>query len=58
VISQPLNKALGTSVIIENKGGAGGSVGSALAARAPADGFTIRGWFEQTGGSGFERGCL
>ena len=43
VISQPLNKALGTSVIIENKGGAGGSVGSALAARAPADGFTILG---------------
>jgi len=43
VIAQPLNKALGTSVIIENKGGAGGSVGSALAARAPADGFTILG---------------
>ena len=43
VISQSLGKALGTSVVIENKGGAGGSVGSALAARAPADGFTILG---------------
>lgn len=43
VISQALGKALGTSVVIENKGGAGGSVGSALAARAPADGYTILG---------------
>lgn len=43
VIAQPLNKALGTPVVIENKGGAGGSVGSALAARAPADGYTILG---------------
>ena len=43
VISQSLGKALGTSVVIENKGGAGGSVGSALAARAPADGYTILG---------------
>ncbi|MFT3814527.1 MAG: tripartite tricarboxylate transporter substrate binding protein [Acidovorax sp.] len=43
VIAQPLSKALGTPVIIDNKGGAGGSVGSALAARAPADGYTILG---------------
>ena len=38
VIAQPLSKALGTPVVIENKGGAGGSVGSALGARAPGDG--------------------
>lgn len=43
VIAQPLGVALGTPVVIENKGGAGGSVGSALAARAPADGYTILG---------------
>ena len=43
VIAQPLSKALGTPVVIENKGGAGGSVGSAIAARAPADGYTILG---------------
>ncbi len=43
VISQPLSQALGTPVVIDNKGGAGGSVGSALAARAPADGYTILG---------------
>ncbi|HPK33465.1 MAG TPA: tripartite tricarboxylate transporter substrate-binding protein, partial [Ottowia sp.] len=35
LIAQPLGKALGTPIVIDNKGGAGGSVGSAIAARAP-----------------------
>ena len=43
LIAQPLSAALGTPVVIDNKPGAGGSVGSALAARAPADGYTILG---------------
>ncbi|MCA0440188.1 MAG: tripartite tricarboxylate transporter substrate binding protein [Proteobacteria bacterium] len=43
LIAQPLSKALGTPVVIDNKGGAGGSVGSAIAARAPADGYVILG---------------
>lgn len=43
VIAPLLSKAVGTPVVIENKPGAGGSVGSALAARAPADGYTILG---------------
>ncbi len=43
LIAQPLGTALGTPVVIDNKGGAGGSVGSAIAARAPADGYTILG---------------
>src|SRR5690606_27629292 len=43
VVAQPLGKALGTPMVIENKGGAGGSVGSALAARAAPDGYTILG---------------
>lgn len=43
LIAQPLGAALGTPVVIDNKGGAGGSVGSAIAARAPADGYTILG---------------
>ena len=43
VIAQPLGQALGTPLVIENKGGAGGSVGSGIAARAPADGYTILG---------------
>ncbi len=43
LIAQPLSVALGTPVVIDNKGGAGGSVGSAIVARAPADGYTIMG---------------
>lgn len=43
VIAQPLGNALGTPVVVDNKPGAGGSVGSALAARAPADGHLILG---------------
>jgi len=43
VISQKLGAALGTTLVIENKGGAGGSVGSEIAARAPADGYNLLG---------------
>ena len=43
LISQKLGTALGTSVIIDNKGGAGGSVGSEVASRAAPDGYTMLG---------------
>ncbi|MGE0802506.1 MAG: Bug family tripartite tricarboxylate transporter substrate binding protein [Lautropia sp.] len=43
LIAQPLGAALGTPVVIDNKGGAGGSVGSAVAANAAPDGYTILG---------------
>ena len=43
VISTPLSAALGTPMVIDNKPGAGGSVGSTFVARAPADGYTILG---------------
>lgn len=43
LIGQQLGTALGTTVIVENRGGAGGSVGSELAARAQADGYTLLG---------------
>jgi tripartite-type tricarboxylate transporter receptor subunit TctC len=43
LIAQPLSAALGTPIVIDNKGGAGGSVGSAIASRAPADGYTLLG---------------
>ena len=43
LIGQKLGTALGTSVVIENKGGAGGSVGSEVASRAAPDGYTILG---------------
>ena len=43
LIGQKLGPALGTTIVVDNKGGAGGSVGSEVAARAPADGYTILG---------------
>ena len=43
LIAQKLGPALGTTVIVDNKAGAGGSVGSEIAARAAPDGYTILG---------------
>ena len=43
LIGQKLGTALGTTIVIDNKGGAGGSVGSEIAARAAPDGYTILG---------------
>jgi tripartite-type tricarboxylate transporter receptor subunit TctC len=40
-IGQKLSEKWGQSVIIDNRPGAGGNIGSELAARAPADGYTI-----------------
>jgi tripartite-type tricarboxylate transporter receptor subunit TctC len=40
-IALKLGDALGQGVIIDNRGGAGGNVGSELVARAPADGYTL-----------------
>jgi tripartite-type tricarboxylate transporter receptor subunit TctC len=43
LISQKLGAALGSTIVIENKGGAGGSIGSEQGSRAPADGYTLVG---------------
>lgn len=40
IVQEPLSKQLGQPVIIENRGGAGGSLGTAVAARA-TDGHTL-----------------
>lgn len=40
VVAEPLGKALGQAVVVENKAGGGGSVGALEVARAPADGYT------------------
>ncbi len=43
IISQKLGPALGTTVIVENRAGAGGNIGSDYVAKAPPDGYTILG---------------
>lgn len=41
VVGNKLGKVLGQSIIIENRPGGGGNIGSAYAARQPADGYTL-----------------
>jgi tripartite-type tricarboxylate transporter receptor subunit TctC len=41
IYQEPLAKALGQPIVIENRGGAGGSLGTAVAARATPDGHTM-----------------
>lgn len=43
LIGQKLGPALGTTVIIDNRPGAGGNIGSEMVARAAPDGYTIMG---------------
>ena len=43
LIGQKLGPALGTTIIIDNRPGAGGNIGSDLVARAAPDGYTIMG---------------
>src|SRR5262245_2163353 len=40
-VAQKLGEALGQSVVVENRGGASGNIGTELAARAAPDGYTI-----------------
>lgn len=41
IVQDSLSKQLGQSIIIDNRGGAGGSIGTAIAARAAPDGYTF-----------------
>src|SRR5205085_7109383 len=38
IVLDPLSKLLGQPIVVENRGGAGGSIGSAVGAQAEADG--------------------
>src|SRR5262245_6198617 len=41
IVTEQMGKVLGQSLIIENIGGAGGTIGSARVAAAAADGYTL-----------------
>jgi tripartite-type tricarboxylate transporter receptor subunit TctC len=41
IVLDPLSAALGQPIVVENRGGAGGSIGSAAVAKADPDGYTL-----------------
>ena len=41
IVLDPLSTQLGQSIVVENRGGAGGSIGTAQAAKAEPDGYTL-----------------
>jgi tripartite-type tricarboxylate transporter receptor subunit TctC len=41
VLGQKLHESLGQPVVIDNRGGAGGAIGTGLAAKSPPDGYTL-----------------
>jgi tripartite-type tricarboxylate transporter receptor subunit TctC len=47
LIAQKLSDSLGQQVYVENRGGAGGTIGAEAAAKSPADGYTL--FFATTG---------
>jgi tripartite-type tricarboxylate transporter receptor subunit TctC len=41
IVADKMSEALGQSIVVDNRGGAGGTVGSRAVAKSPADGYTI-----------------
>src|SRR5687768_6423165 len=41
LVASKLGEGLGQQVVVDNRGGAGGTIGSDIAAKAPPDGYTL-----------------
>lgn len=41
VVAEAMGRSLGQAIVVENRAGGGGSIGTELVARAPADGYTV-----------------
>ena len=41
IVAEKMSKTLGQNIVIENRGGAGGSIGSALLAKSDPDGYNL-----------------
>jgi tripartite-type tricarboxylate transporter receptor subunit TctC len=41
IVLDPLGRQLGQTIVVENRGGAGGTIGSAVVAKADPDGYTL-----------------
>src|SRR6478672_8878120 len=41
IVAEKMSKSLGQQIVIENKGGAGGSIATRQVAKAAADGYTL-----------------
>jgi tripartite-type tricarboxylate transporter receptor subunit TctC len=41
IVAEKMSETLGQSVVVENRGGAGGTIGARFVAKSPADGYTL-----------------
>ena len=41
IVAQKLNEIWGQTIVVDNRGGAGGNIGAEVAAKAPPDGYTL-----------------
>jgi tripartite-type tricarboxylate transporter receptor subunit TctC len=55
IVAQEMSKTLGQQIVVDNRGGAGGSIAAQAAATSPPDGYTV---FFATGGTHGINPCL